>query len=245
MASVFPLCYIADKVMAQTPSGLPVALAPSAIMAVPSNRPLFITQTDGSLVENAAPTVTTTSAALTGAWGIALPSQSVCSPGTVTWTISLPDGTAYSGPITDAMCTASVTQPLSIKMLLNTWGWQIVVGQFAANVITATGPAGPAGPTGPQGPAGPAGGNPTYDLLANRPSPGTAGDKVFFVATDQNGGTIYQVESGAWVQIGIGRLATATQTAIGQVQVEAVHGSTAPVAADAVNARVRSSLSLM
>ena len=38
---------------------------------------------------------------------------------------------------------------------------------------------------------------PPYGTLANRPAAGSTPDKTMYSATDQNGGTIYQVQSGA------------------------------------------------
>lgn len=61
-----------------------------------------------------------------------------------------------------------------------------------------TGAAGAAGAAGAVGPAGPAF---SYGILATRPSVGAAGDKGLYYATDQSGGTLYQVQGGAWGQI--------------------------------------------
>jgi hypothetical protein len=40
-----------------------------------------------------------------------------------------------------------------------------------------------------------------YGLLANRPTAAAAGDRSTYFATDDNGGTLYQVQSAAWVKI--------------------------------------------
>jgi hypothetical protein len=92
------------------------------------------------------------------------------------------------------------------------------------------GPAGPqgipgVGSAGPPGPPGPAGPNPTYDLLANRPSAASAGDKALFVATDVDGGTVYQVQGGAWILLSVGRALVSTY-GMGYI----AHGSTAGTA---------------
>lgn len=43
-----------------------------------------------------------------------------------------------------------------------------------------------------------------YGTLANRPSASSQPDGRMYVATDQNGGTVYQVENGSWVAIAPG-----------------------------------------
>jgi hypothetical protein len=57
---------------------------------------------------------------------------------------------------------------------------------------------GPQGNPGAQGPAGPA---PPYGLLQDRPTVAAAGDRALYFATDDNGGTVYQVQAGAWKKI--------------------------------------------
>lgn len=43
-----------------------------------------------------------------------------------------------------------------------------------------------------------------YGLIAARPSAGTLNDKSTYYASDDNGGTLYQVQGGAWVKIAAG-----------------------------------------
>lgn len=43
--------------------------------------------------------------------------------------------------------------------------------------------------------------NTSYGTLANRPAAGSVSDGTLYVASDQNGGTPYQAQSGAWVQV--------------------------------------------
>lgn len=51
---------------------------------------------------------------------------------------------------------------------------------------------------GPAGDAGADGAEPEYGTLANRPSAATAGDRALYFAIDEEGGTLSQVQSGAW-----------------------------------------------
>jgi hypothetical protein len=141
--SARPGLHLADFVIALAPSGNPAPLTGTLIRATPSVIPLFVKQADSSYVPATEPTEVVTVAG-DGSWSLVLPAQSDCQPTTVTWTLTLPDGSSYSGAVTDAMVTASQLAPLSVHDLTATYAWGIVVSAVTP-VVTLQGAKGEPG----------------------------------------------------------------------------------------------------
>jgi hypothetical protein len=118
--AALPGCTIRDTYGALGASGSIVGLA--GMIAATANTPaLFVQQSGGGWIGHAHMAVRAQDVA--GLWQLVLPSQSNCDPSSVTWTLTLPDGTAWTGPVTDAMVTASQTTPLTLHDLKTLYGW--------------------------------------------------------------------------------------------------------------------------
>jgi hypothetical protein len=141
--SARPGLHLADFVIALAPSGNAAPMTGTIIRATPSVIPLFVQQADSSYVPAAQPTQTVTVAG-DGSWSLVLPAQSDCQPTTVTWTLTLPDGSSYSGIVTDAMVTASQSVPLTVHDLTATYAWGMVVSAVTP-VVTLQGAKGDPG----------------------------------------------------------------------------------------------------
>ncbi len=141
--SARPGLHLADFAIALAPSGTPAPLAGARVQATPSVVPLFVRQADSSYVPATRPAQIATVDG-SGAWSLVLPAQSDCQPTSVTWTITLPDGSAYSGAVSDAMVTASLETPLSIHDLTATYAWGMVVSAVTP-VVTLQGAKGEPG----------------------------------------------------------------------------------------------------
>ncbi len=136
-----PGCIISDLLVALGPGGA-TAPTPGLVQATPSVAPLFVQQSDGSWQEIDNAVLSVAASAGSGSWSLTLPSQANCDPSAVTWTIALPDGTKWNGPITAAMVTASQGTPLTLHDLKATYGWALVntapAASLAPFVATAT-----------------------------------------------------------------------------------------------------------
>jgi fibronectin type 3 domain-containing protein len=132
-----PGCIISDLYAVLSSTGSMVGL-PGTITAKASLTPLFVKQTGGGWLEHANVVVSTS--ASSGAWTLVLPSQPNSDPNTVTWTISLPDGTVWGGAITAAMVTASLTTPLTLHDLKNNYSWGLVAGGAGGTISAVQGP---------------------------------------------------------------------------------------------------------
>jgi hypothetical protein len=206
-------CQIADTLLTFSPGGVARPWAGQTVRSLPSvTAPLFVLQADGSMRAMDQPYPQATSDAA-GRFAFSLPPQSACDPPTVTWTITLPDGVQWAGPVTDAMVTESQTTPLSLFRLKDHYGWGLVAGSTATQVTTIAGPTGPQGATGitgpqgstgPQGPAGATGatglaGTDGHTILSGSGAPSSAlganGD--YYIDTAAH--TVYGPKSaGAW-----------------------------------------------
>src|SRR5437588_11062595 len=110
---------IQDTIASLGPDGMPAPLARAPIHAQPSIVPFF-RRVNGVAVEIQGSDVYALSNDL-GIWQLNLPWPSESKPNTVTWAVSLPDGTTYAGAIPEA-----VTGPVSIDNLVTTYGWTLV-----------------------------------------------------------------------------------------------------------------------
>ncbi len=118
-----PGLVLTDRLVSYDGAGNEIPLVGSLVTAIPvGNLPIYLEQVDSTFVELQKPYPTATTDD-TGTFTLKLPAQSDSKPDTLTWMLKLPDQTTLTGPVTDAMVTASTSAPLTLYALRTTYMW--------------------------------------------------------------------------------------------------------------------------